>query len=609
MMYKIKHIAILLISLIVVPLSVFAADEVSFTASAPSTVVAGRQFQVSFTVNKQGKDMRAPEFADFDVLAGPFTSTSVSWVNGKHSYEETYTYTLMADKEGSFTIQPATITVSGKTYQSNGLKIKVLPPDQQQNNAGQSSAQGQASQPTGSVVSSENLFVRTIVDKKNVYEQECIVLSYRLYTLVDVSQLTPNTKIPDFEGFMKQEVDLGNNNQLELEHYNGRNYQAITLFQTLLYPQHSGDIQIPAASFEAIVRVRNQSPVRSMFDFFDTYTNVSKPLNAPAVTIHVNPLPAGKPAAYLGGVGQFNLASTISTTELKTNEAVTLTLNIKGKGNLKMIKTPAVDFPEGFELYDPKVTNNFKTTAQGISGDKKIEYLAIARAGGEYSIPPIEFAYFDTKDKTYKTLRTPTYTIHVEKTAVEESESAASVYVPNKEDIKSLNSDIRYINLSEPEYAAKPAITIGSMKFWLLYLVPLLLSIILFALFHKQIRDNADIRKVRYRKANKMVQKRLKTAAQYMKTGDKAHFYEEILKASWTYLSDKLSIPTSELNKENVAETLRSHGANDELIDTFKSVLSDAEFAQYAPVQSDHDMQDLYNKTSDMIEEMEKVVK
>ncbi len=613
-MTKIKSL-ILTLALIATAQYSFAADDISFRASAPSTVVAGRQFQLTFTINSQSKDLRAPEFTDFDVLAGPFTSqsTSVSWVNGKHTstYEQTYTYTLIANKEGDFTIQPATITANGQTYQSNGLKIKVLPPDQEPSagNSQSGGSQAQRSQASGSVVSSDNLFVRTIVDKKNVYEQECIVLSYRLYTLVDVSQLTPNTKIPDFDGFMKQEIDLGNNNQLELEHYNGKNYQAITLFQTLLYPQHSGDIEIPSASFEAIIRVRNQSPVRSMFDFFDTYTNVSKPLTAPGTTIHVTPLPAGKPSSYLGGVGQFTLASNISTTEMKQNEAVTLTLDIKGKGNLKLVKTPAADFPEGFELYDPKVTNNFKTTAQGISGNKKIEYLAIARAGGEYTIPPIEFSYFDTKDKAYKTLRTPSYTIHVEKSAADATESGTAVYVPNKEDIKSLNSDIRYINLNKPKIVKQQSVEIGSLSFWLMYLIPLLLSVALFIIFHKQIRDNADTQKVRYRKANKMVQKRLKTARQYMQIGDKTHFYEEILKASWTYLSDKLSIPTSELNKDNVAETLRSHGATDQLIEQFRSVLSDAEFAQYAPAQSDHDMQDLYKKTSEMIEAMEGIVR
>ncbi len=609
-MSNIKSILLIIAFIATAHLST-AADDVVFRANAPSTVVAGRQFQLSYTVNAQSKDLRAPEFVDFDVIAGPYTSqsTSVSWVNGKHttSFEQTYTYTLIANKEGSYSIQPATIKVDGETYSSNGLKIKVLPPDQEPDNTVQ---QGQRSQAQGSSINSENLFVRTIVDKKNVYEQECISLSYRLYTLVDVSQLTPNTKMPDFEGFMKQEIDLGNNNQLELEHYNGKNYQAITLFQTLLYPQHSGDIQIPAATFEAIVRVRNQASVRSMFDFFDTYTNVSKPLTAPGVTIHVSPLPAGKPASYLGGVGQFNIASTISTTNLNVDEALTLTLDIKGTGNLKLIKTPAADFPEGFETYDPKLTNNFKTTAQGITGNKKIEYLAIARAGGDYTIPPIEFTYFDTKEKAYKTLRTPTYNIHVEKNGKAESDqSSAAVYTSNKEDIKTINSDIRYITNVQPQVQKQSAIDIGSLTFWLLYIVPLLLAIVLFVIFRKQIRDNADLRKVKYRRANKMVQKRLKTAREHMKAEDKNKFYEEILKALWTYLSDKLSIPTSELNKENIAETLRSHGATDELIDKFKQVLSDAEFAQYAPAQSDHDMQNIYQQASDLIETMEDIVK
>lgn len=615
-MYKFKKIFVLA-AIIIFNIMYIAADNISFRATAPSTVVAGRQFQLTYTINSQSKDLRAPEFVDFDVLAGPFTSTStsVSWVNGKHTsnYEQTYTYTLVANKEGDFTLQPATITANGETYKSNGLKIKVLPPDDTSAQSGtqQRQTQGHQAQPASSSnISSDNLFVRTIIDKRKVHEQECLSISYRLYTLVDVIQLTGNTKIPDFDGFMKQEIDLGTNNQFELENYNGRNYQAITLYSYLLYPQHSGDIEIPQAKFEVVVRVRNQAQVRSIFDsFFDTYTNVTKPLTASGSTIHVAPLPTGKPSSYLGGVGHFDLASSVSTNELKVNEAVTLTLEIRGSGNLKMIKTPTVDFPEGFELYDPKVTNNFKTTSQGVSGTKKIEYLAIARSGGDYSIPPVEFSYFDTKEKTYKTLRTPTYNIHVDKGVNEEADQTATIYNSNKEDIKSLNSDIRYINMSEPKIAKQPRVEIGSGMFWMFYCIPLLISIVLFIIFRKQIRDNADLRKVRYRKANKVVQKRLKTARSYMKAGDKTHFYDEILKASWTYLSDKLSIPTSELNKENVADTLRSHGATEELIAQFMGVLSDAEFAQYAPVQAENALEDMYEKTSLMIEEMERIVK
>lgn len=603
----------ILYSLLLISFVSVWADDITFKANAPSTVVAGRQFQLTYTINSQSKDLRAPEFTNFDVLAGPFTSSSqsVSWINGQHTstYEQTYTYTLVANKEGEYTIQPATISANGKTYTSNGLKIKVLPPD---SNTQPSNTQPQRSQASGgsSNISSENLFVRTIVNKTRVHEQECLLISYRLYTLVDVIQLTGNTKIPDFDGFIKQEIDLGNNNQLELEHYNGRNYQAITLYQALLYPQHSGDIEIPQAKFEAIVRVRNQAQVRSIFDsFFDTYTNVSKQLTAAGTTIHAQALPGGKPSSFLGGVGTFDLASSINSNNIKTNDAITLTLEIKGTGNIKLIKTPSVDFPEGFELYDPKITNNVKTTTQGVSGTKKIEYLAIARNNGDFTIPPIEMSYFDTKEKTYKTLRTPAYNIHVEKSADDNNSQQSNVFVANKEDIKSLNSDIRYINTNPLKVQKQESIRIGSLTFWLLYLVPLLISIVLFIIFRKQIRDNADIRKVRYRKANKEVQKRLKTARKYMQANDKAHFYDEILKASWTYLSDKLSIPTSELNKENVADALRSHNATDELIAQFKDVLSATEFAQYAPAQSEHDMEDIYNKTSDMIENMEKIIK
>ena len=288
-----------------IALSVFA-DEVVFKANAPSQVIAGRPFQLTYTVNQRCRDLNAPEFTDFDVLAGPYSSTSssISFVNGRRtsSYEQTYTYTLMAQRTGTFTIGPASIKVDGSNYQSNGVRIQVLPEDQQpQQTASQGRGQGQQSSQgsQGSQVSSENLFVRTITTKTKVHEQEAFMIMYKLYFAnVDVAQLTNNTKLPEFTGFLKQELEQGEI-QTELEHYNGRNYQTAVLYRTILYPQHSGDITIDPARFEAVLRVQTRQQVRSIFDdFFGSYTNVTKMLTAPGVTIHVAALQGGKLAGF-----------------------------------------------------------------------------------------------------------------------------------------------------------------------------------------------------------------------------------------------------------------------------------------------------------------------
>ena len=595
------------------------ADDVVFRASAPSQVIVGRPFQLTYSVNQRSKDLQIAEITDFDVLAGPYqsTSSSTSFVNGKRtsSFQQTYTYTLMAQREGTFTIAPASIRVSGDTYTSNGVRITVLPEDEQPQQSQQSQqpsrqANTQSSQQSSSnsgSVSSENLFIRTIVSKTRVHEQEAILLSYKLYFAgVDVAQFTNNTKIPEFTGFLKQDLEQGEI-QTELEHYNGRNYQTATLYRTLLYPQHSGDIQIDPATFEAVLRVQTRAQVRSIFDdFFGTYTNVTRAIKAPGVTIHVESLPSGKPAGFSGGVGQFTLSPSISQTEVETNDAVTIRLDISGTGNMKLLKTPSVDWPEGFEPYDPKVTNNFKTTAAGVSGTKSIEYLAIPRASGDYTVPSVAFSYFDTESDTYKTLTTPEYTIHVKKGASDSAAAGAPTNYVNKEDIKQLGSDIRYIHTNTSSLTpARPAlVAYGSLAFWLLYLVPLAIAVLLFVVFRKQIRENADTTRVRYKRANKVAQKRLRAADKLLQENKKEAFYEEIERAAKQYLSDRLSIPTADLNKDNIASILRSKGVADTLVNEVIEVLSTAEFARYAP-STDHAMADLYKATAQLIDHLE----
>jgi hypothetical protein len=474
----------------------------------------------------------------------------------------TYTYTLLASKEGSFTIPPATIKVDGEQYTSNGVRITVLPADEpaqtnanrQSHTAGTTASQQNESQ----TISSENIFMRTLVSKTKVHEQEAILLTYKLYFAgVDVAQLTNNTRLPEFKGFLKQELEMSEI-QTELEHYNGRNYQTAVLYRTLLFPQRSGDIVIDPAQFEALLRVQNRAQVRSIFDdFFNSYTTVTKALQSPGITINVSALPAGKPLGFCGGVGQFNISSSISSTELQANEAVTLTVTIQGAGNMKLLKTPAVDWPEGFEVYDPKVTNNFSVTTSGVSGTKTIEYLAIPRAGGVYTIPAIQFAYYDTQADAYRSLATPEYTLNIARSTNEESGAAVVNTYVQKENIQQLGSDIRYIYTGELKAASnRNSISFGTLLFWLFYAIPLSIAALMFIVFRKRIKENADVTRMRYKKANKVAQRRLKVAEQLLQQNKKEAFFEEIERAAWTYLSDRLSIPTAQLNKENIAQIL-----------------------------------------------------
>lgn len=605
---------LIFLSLLLIFLNSFIirADEpVRFTASAPSNVVLDKPFQLVYTLNTSGKDLRVPEFNNFDVLAGPFESHSSSYqiVNGRStsSVSVSYTYTLQAQKTGTFTISSASITVDNKKITSNGVSIKVLPADatpprSQGGRSGSSNGNSQAS------ISNDNIFIRTIVSKSNVFEQEAILVTYKLYTLVDVVGCNPK-KIIDFNGFMKQDVELPPTKQLSLENYNGRNYSTAELYKVILYPQHPGVITIDKWNFDAIIRVQNKTAVRSIFDdFFDSYTNVSKSFSAPSAKIIVNALPSGKPATFTGTVGHFTMNSTITSTNVKTNDAVTLKLNIAGSGNMKLIKNPTIKFPDGFEIYDPKVTNNFKTNASGVSGSKSIEYLFIPRHSGDFEIPSAEFTYFDILEKAYKTLKTPVYKLQVQKGEGGESSTVVGNYI-DKEDVKQLGKDIRYIQTDKFNLSKEEEPIFGTFISWLLYLIPLIISIILFVFFRKKVKENSDLILLKNKKANKLARKRLKLAEKLLKEGNKDKFYEEVLKATWTYLSDKLSIPVSSLTKERVELELTRHNVEMKVINQFVEILNTCEFARYAPNSGQQEMGNLYAETIQAISDLEEYYK
>lgn len=604
-----KRKTFLLTLLVISSLVTFADEPVRFTASAPSSVILDRPFQLVYSVNATGKDLRAPEIVNFDVLAGPFEShsSSIQIINGKttSSTSVSYTYTLQAQKTGTFTIGSASIVVGGQKYTSNGVAIKVLPADSSTPTNSQGGQKSTGS--NGQSISSENVFIRASASKTNVYEQEAVLVTYKLYTLLDVVQCV-NKKMPDFNGFMKQDLEQSQNKQFSYENYNGRNYGTVVLYQVLLYPQHSGEITIDKATFEAVIRVQNKTAVRSIFDdFFDSYTNVNKSLVSPGLKINVKSLPANKPASFNGTVGRFSLNSSITSDQVKANDAVTIKVNISGTGNMKLIQNPDIKLPDGFEVYDPKVNNNFKTTSSGITGTKSIEYLFIPRHSGDYEIPSAEFTYFDSQDNQYKTLRTPVYKLNVLKGDNNEP-TVVGNYV-DKEDVKQIGKDIRYIQTDNFEISKENDYIFGSFAGWLMFLIPLILSLVLFFFFRKQVKDNADIKLVKNRKANKMARKRLKLAQKLLAEGNKDKFYEEVLKSVWSYLSDKLSIPVSELTKEKVERELTSLKVDNEVVTQFIQILNTCEFARYAPNTGQQEMGNLYDETIETISKLEELIR
>ena len=608
-----KKILFLLFALLVAHVSAFA-DEVQFTASAPSAVVKGEQFRVSYTVTTQKvKEFRAPSFEGFEVLMGPSSSrsSSTSIVNGEVTSTSTitYTYILMGVKEGEYSIPGASIVADGDSKTSNSLKIKVLPPDQTTGN-GQQTGRGQGRASGASAngqISNNDLFITATVNKTNVYEQEAILLTYKVYFTVNLREL--EIKMPDLKGFLTQEVEL-QRGQPTLEHYQGRNYNTIVWSQYVLFPQQAGKLEIPSINFDATVAVRTQRSIDPFDMFFNggsSYVDVRKTISTPKLTVNVTPLPTGKPASFAGGVGEFDLKSSITTTELKANEAVTLKLEISGVGNMKLVSTPDVAFPQDFETYDPKVDNKFSLTRNGLSGKKVIEYLAIPRHAGTFTIPPVEFSYFDLKTKSYKTLTTEPYELNVAKGEGGSDQVVTSF--TNKEDVRLIGQDIRYIKTGDVRLMPKGQFLFGTWLYFLWYIVPLVLLVAVIIIYRKRAIENANVTKVRNKNANKMAVKRLKLAAKLLKEAKQEAFYEEVLKALWGYISDKMNIPVASLSKDNVEQQLQQHGVDKVLSDEFLRILNECEFARYAPSSIVGGMDKVYAAAIEVISKMENSIK
>ncbi len=609
-----KKLIIILMALIAYGTQALA-DKVSFTASAPDAVVVGDQFRLSYTVTTQKiKDFQAPSIKGFDVLMGPSRSqqSSTQIINGNVTSTSsiTFTYILLANTAGEYTISGASIVADGNQMVSNSVKIKVLPQDQSSNGGQNGSSNNNSSihSSSGTTVSNQDLFITATASKTNVFEQEAFVLTYKIYTRESNLQLN-NAKLPDFKGFHSQEIEMTTNAKWTPEHYQGRNYYTTVYRQFVLFPQQSGKLYIDPAQFQMTVGkpVQSADPFDAFFNGGSSVVEIKKNIATPKIAINVNPLPAGKPSDFSGGVGEFTISSSINSKELKTNDAITIKLVISGTGNLKLISNPEIKFPDDFEVYDPKVDNQVRLTREGLTGNKIIEYLAIPRHAGTYKIPGVSFSYFDIRSKSYKTLKTEEYVVNIEKGAGNADQVIANF--TNKEDLKVLGEDIRYIKQNEVTLQPKGSFFYGSMTYWLFYIIPALAFIIFFIIYRKQAAENANVAKVRTKKANKVATKRMKLAGKLLSENKKDAFYDEVLKALWGYISDKLNIPVSRLSKDNIEEKLRNHGVNEELIKGFLNALNDCEFARFAPGDENQAMDKVYSSSIEVISKMENSIK
>lgn len=590
-----------------------AADKVRFVVEAADVVVSGDQVRLVFTVNSQDiKDFRAPSIKGFDVLMGPSRSqqSSIQIINGKRTSNSStaFTYILLAGSPGTYTIPAASVEVNGEKVFSNAISIKVLPQDQNSGNSGNNgggSASSSRSQAAGSRISANDLFITATVSKTTVHEQEAILLTYKVYTVVNLRQLYG--KMPDLKGFHTQEVELPQQKTFTLEHYKGRNYNTTVWSQYVLFPQQTGKLEIPSITFDGVVAQQTVSD--DPFDAFFNgggYVEVKKKITTPKVVINVQPLPA-KPAGFSGAVGEFKLASSINATDVKTNDAVTIKLTLSGTGNMKLIGTPEVKFPQDFEIYDPKVTDDYKLTNSGLTGTKTFEYLAIPRHAGNFTIPAVEFTYFDLKSNSYKTLKTEAYNLKVAK-GQGNADQVISDFT-NKESVKMLGKDIRFIKLGDSSLRPKGDFFFGTVGYYLCYLIPLLLFVVFAVIYRQKALENANVAKVKTKKANKVATRRMKLAGKLLAENKKNEFYDEVLKALWGYISDKLSIPVSQLSKDNIEAELTNYGVQEALIAEFIGVLNECEYARYAPGNENEAMDKVYSASVEVISKMENSIK
>ena len=616
---------LVILFLMLSPLWLWAQDDPTLTVSAKKQVMVGERFQVVFSANADGRNFTAPSFEGFTVVGGPFTSTSssVQMVNGSVTRTTTnsYTFALQAYKEGTFRVGPASLNVKGTKITSEPFDIKVVPDDGSHaapSGGGASSGQSQAQQNTNDPqVSGKDLFLRVVPSKKSAYVGEQVVLTYKLYTKVPVSSLSV-VKAPSYAGFWTKDIsdNTGGTLRQSSEYINGIEYTSAEIQKVVVAPQRAGKLTLDPMVIECIAQIRRENNRQRSMDPFEEFfndpffnrniTNVKKELTSNSFVLEVKSLPeANKPASFAGAVGNYNFKSDIDMTELKTNEAFTLTYTVSGTGNIELLQMPEPVFPPDFEVYDPKITTSTDVTANGLSGTKKAEYLVIPRRAGSFTVPAVEFSFFNPSNGAYQTLSSKPYEIQVEKGRDDEG---GGIYASNQEDIKYLGNDIRHIMTGNPHLRPQRSAFFGSSAYYVALLALLLAFILLLILLKNREKMEKDTAATRNRKADKVARGRLKRAAQFLKEKDQDKFYVEMSQALWGYIADKLGIERSKLSMDTVSETMKEKSVPDELTQQFVDTLNSCEFARFAPGSAEEKMDDLYQRGIEVISKAEKVL-
>lgn len=599
------------IVLLLSALAVYA--QTSIQVQSHKVVSIDEQFNVTFVIEgAKPTDFSWDPGTDFDLVWGPQQgrSTSVQIINGKRteSSQTTYSYILRPLKAGKFTLARANAKVKGNEIYSDPHVIEVV-------SSGSSS--GQSSQPSQSQparqqaqqgsISDSDIFLRLSLSRSEVVVGEPVIATITLYQRVNVSGFE-GVSFPSFNGFWSQEIEAPSNIEFQRETYDGQIYNAAVLRKFLLIPQHQGQLRIDPAELVCLVSVMVSSGGNSIFDgFFDEYRNVRKKVQTKPVTVNVSPLPAGAPASFGGGVGEFSISASVSKDSLKTHEAASLVVTVSGKGNVALLEAPKVSFPPDMEVYDTKVTSSI--APGGMSGTRRYEYPFIPRSYGDFVIEPIKYSYYDVNQKKYVTLETQPMDLKVLKG--NESAVSATVVAPgiSQKDVKNLDSDIRYINVKDPLLVAKGHFLVGSGLFWAIVLLLVAAAAALWMLLRRMAARKADIAGTRNRKATKMALKRLQLAGTFLKQNLYTAFYEELHKALLGFISDKLTIPVAELSRDRITDALDEGNVPEEYIRTFIDILDACEFARYSPSTGNDAMAAHYTAAADVISAIDSSMK
>lgn len=563
------------------------AQGVRFTAEAGQPVVGtGEQLAVTFTVNAGGENFNPPGFGSFQVLAGPNLSTSMTSINGNTSESTSYSFILMATKEGEFTLGPASIQVNGHRYTSNPVKIKVVkghPAQQQQQSQNGQTQMDNSAIETKSGDLSKSIFIRAVVDKTSVFEGQQVVVSYRLYTRIGIDDSQVNT-LPELNGFFSQDIKNMQQQQRtvwSVETYKGLKYNVTDIKQSILFPEHAGNLTVDPLG--ATFLVRQPVPSRNFMDsFFDSYKEVNIKVKSAPVTVHVKPLPdEGKPAGFTGAIGNFSLRASLDKTSLKANEALNYNIIVTGSGNLKLLKNLTAEFPASFDKYDPKILDTITDAVSGENGSRKYTYLLIPRQQGKYTIAPVKFSCFNPASGRYVTLETKPFDISVEKG---KEESTVTSFSSDRQFESLAGKDIYGIKADTGGLGLKDGSFFGSAVYYFLLFLGPVGCVAAFAYRNRYRRLNSDEVKVKSRKAGKAAGLRLAKVQKELSTNNTNTFYEEIFKGLFGYLSDKLNIPYANLDKENIVSALRSKAVDGQLIQQVKDTIDICEMARFAPV-------------------------